>query len=317
MIRASVSRDEARLHDFLEIVQPHCGMLSRDEYLPTMGWTLTATKDSSKPFMLQRLFVPDPGMVPTAYRTTEVSAEELVSICVDEGFVDEQIPPPIPTPMVHLAMASQPMNVAVDESTSPSQRVDQSDPVPNNMVSPAQQPQAATSRISHGIDFGNNGRNVRQGAQRVMFQSLRDGGSRNNIAGRRRNEPMSQRRRVERALRANNNLATGLSANYRQVVHDSLFIAGDQDLDMLFDPLAEQEFPTLDPLAGPDDSVFAVNDLGTYIAPPNLDDPASFSSLDFLNGDIEATNFNIASAEAVVAEFDRDFTQWLSASRSM
>nr|AHA91692.1 MAT1-1-1 [Diplodia sapinea] len=82
-IRDEVGSDNAPMDAFLNLACPHIGIISRDNYLNTLGWELV---NNGSGWQLIRRFIPDTASLPHGYLTTTVSVDDLVTFVRGRGY---------------------------------------------------------------------------------------------------------------------------------------------------------------------------------------------------------------------------------------
>ncbi|OMP88742.1 Mating-type protein MAT-1 [Diplodia seriata] len=82
-IRDEVGSDNAPMDGFLNLACPHIGIISRANYLNTLGWELV---NNGSGWQLIRRFIPDTASLPHGYLTTTVSVDDLVTFVRGRGY---------------------------------------------------------------------------------------------------------------------------------------------------------------------------------------------------------------------------------------
>jgi len=88
LIRDQHSKANAPLDTFLDLVGPMAGAINHTEYLSIMGWYFSEEEGNR---VLKRAFIPDTSMIPEHYRTTSVSAGDIVQFCAMQGFIPDTV----------------------------------------------------------------------------------------------------------------------------------------------------------------------------------------------------------------------------------
>ena len=87
VIRDRVGKAKAPLNGFLKVVSPLIGLISPDDYLAMMGWSLTQYQGEKR---LVRNFKPDMTDFDIHLCTTNLSVEDIVLHCRQIGFFSDE-----------------------------------------------------------------------------------------------------------------------------------------------------------------------------------------------------------------------------------
>ncbi|KAH0403927.1 hypothetical protein KCU89_g1638, partial [Aureobasidium melanogenum] len=271
IIRESNTKDAAPLDKFLALTCPLIGIIPRDDYLGVMGWSIVDTAGVKS---MERMYTPDISSFPENILTTNLSSEEIVAHCQRVSYVDHN-----DTDVARnqgstaaLAMAAQPMFESAPEETLARSHHTSHIQQNNNMVgnsglattftSMAAQPASNEASSSPpAFDFSNP-----ESPYQPDGHALFVGGT-----------------TIQGALNQNNNDAIGASGPVRQAVHN----LSSQQYPFMdeFDPFQTSSLD-FDPFNMNQDTAFASNSIGTYLAPSNNDFPETFNTDDLLSSDL-------------------------------
>ncbi|KAI6850559.1 hypothetical protein KC327_g648 [Hortaea werneckii] len=122
ILRGGRDKDEAPLDEFFRLCAPRIGVIPPEQYQQMMGWQLIPAQEGEqdKTPHIVRTFIPDVDTFAEQYRTTTLSADDLVNFCTGAGYVRVSTPA-IASPAAHgaLTMAVQPNNTLTTQLNLP------------------------------------------------------------------------------------------------------------------------------------------------------------------------------------------------------
>nr|AOX49859.1 mating-type protein MAT alpha 1 [Oidium heveae] len=86
-IRAIVSKKQAPINEFLNLVCPRIGILSVDDYLPLLNWSSSVNENGI--VIYEQNVVPDLSHLPEYILDTKMTDKDLVLFCAERGFIDQ------------------------------------------------------------------------------------------------------------------------------------------------------------------------------------------------------------------------------------
>ena len=298
MIREHTSKDAAPLDTFLSLVCPHIGILSREEYLPMMGWIMGEASDKEK---MQRQFLPEISSFPEHILSTNLSAEQVVAYCYHAKYIADGKDdiPSAPTNVATLTMAAQPPGTLSQINSQILRCADSQQPRLNtDDIGRIQQAALVADAIydvsDHQTDAHLSGVVsmqpsvdyldwFRTSASTVTATASPVRSMRNDqLSPVQQMSPMTQR--VQSALALNNNGANGPSAPLRQTVHEVQQTGSQYPFAGQFDPYNVDPV-VFNPFVGDADLAFSISSSGTYLAPNDMENPEDFDFSKFLSDD--------------------------------
>ncbi|OJD37486.1 mat1-1-1 [Diplodia corticola] len=83
VIRDEVGSENAPMDAFLNLACPHIGIISRENYLSTLGWEFVNTGSG---WQLNRRFIPGTDDLPQGYLTTTLSVDDMIQFVRSNGY---------------------------------------------------------------------------------------------------------------------------------------------------------------------------------------------------------------------------------------
>ncbi|RKF62882.1 Mating-type protein MAT-1 [Erysiphe neolycopersici] len=86
-IRAIVTKKQAPINEFLNLVCPRIGILSVDNYLPLLNWIRSVNENGV--VIYKQDVIPDLSHLPENMLITKMTDKDLVQFCAEMGFIDQ------------------------------------------------------------------------------------------------------------------------------------------------------------------------------------------------------------------------------------
>ncbi|WPH01758.1 putative MAT1-1-1 protein [Acrodontium crateriforme] len=89
-LRGSREKEEAPLDEFLNLCASRIGVIPPEQYQQMMGWHIDAPQagDPDKVPQVTRLFIPNLDNFPQKYISTDQSVNDLVTYCINAGYIN-------------------------------------------------------------------------------------------------------------------------------------------------------------------------------------------------------------------------------------
>ncbi|KAI0996500.1 hypothetical protein K3495_g11681 [Podosphaera aphanis] len=100
-IRDAVTKEKAPIVTFLDLVCPHIGILSVEEYLVRLSWT--SYTDETGALGFKQLSAPNLSELPDNIINTTVTGEDLIRLCADKGYIQHKTADELNNPNIFIA----------------------------------------------------------------------------------------------------------------------------------------------------------------------------------------------------------------------
>nr|AIM54564.1 MAT1-1-1 [Podosphaera macularis] len=105
-IRDAVTKEKAPIVTFLDLVCPHIGILSVEEYLIRLSWT--SYTDETGALGFKQLSAPNLSELPDNIINTTVTGEDLIRLCADKGYIQHKTADELNNPNIFIAFGGVP-----------------------------------------------------------------------------------------------------------------------------------------------------------------------------------------------------------------